>query len=70
MIGNGFGPGGNGKEDVDLRRVIMYTPTSSPNMAMSVVEYILIRIGRITNQIQSVGDGNRLITGFPSGAVS
>lgn len=44
MIGNGLGPGGRGKEDVDLRHVIMYTPTSSPSMAMSVVECMLIGI--------------------------
>jgi hypothetical protein len=70
MIGNGFGPGGSGKEDVDLRRVMMYTPTSSPKMAMSVAEYMLIEIGRITNQIQNAEDGSGFITRFSSGAVS
>lgn len=68
MIGSGFGPGGRGKEDDDLRRVIMYTPASNPNMARNVVECMFIRIGRIANQIQSVGDGSGFITGFPVGS--
>jgi hypothetical protein len=70
MTGNGFGPGGSGKEDVDSRRLIMYTTASNLNMVMSVVECMLIGIGRTTNQIQSIGDGSEFITGFPSGAVS
>jgi hypothetical protein len=48
MIANGFGPGGNGKEDFDLPRVIIYRLASSPNMAMIAAECMLSRIGRIT----------------------
>jgi hypothetical protein len=54
IIGNGLGPGGSGKDEVDLRRVTIgltiYTPISSPTMAMNVAECMMIGIGRINNQ--------------------
>ena len=65
IIGHGLGPGGRGKDEVDLRRVTIYTPTSSPTMAVYVAECMMIEIGRINHlvgQIESVGDGSRLIT--------
>jgi hypothetical protein len=47
IIGNGLGPGGTGKDEVDLRRVMKYTPTSNPATAAYVAGYMAIELGRI-----------------------
>lgn len=47
IIGNGLGPGGRGKDEVDLRRVTIYTPISSPAMAVYIAEDMMIEIGKI-----------------------
>lgn len=54
IIGNGLGPGGRGKDEVDLRRVTIYTPISSPTMAVYVAEYMMIEIGRINNLVDQI----------------
>lgn len=43
IIGNGLGPGGRGKDEVDLRRVAIYTPISSPTIAVYVARYMTVR---------------------------
>lgn len=54
IIGNGLGPGGRGKDEVDLRRVTIYTPISSPAMAAYVAEYMMIEIGRINHLVNQI----------------
>ena len=54
IIGNGLGPGGRGKDEVDLRHVTIYTPTSSPAIAAYVAKYIMIKIGRINYLVDQI----------------
>jgi hypothetical protein len=54
IIGNGLGPGGGGKDDVDLRRVTIYTAISSPTMAVYVAECMTIEIGRINHLVDQL----------------
>ena len=54
IIGNGLGPGGRGKDEVDLRRVTIYTPSSSPIMAVYVAECMVIEIERINHLVDEI----------------
>lgn len=49
IIGNGLGPGGSGKDEAGLRRIIIYTPIISPAMTVYIAEYMMIKIGRINH---------------------